>query len=378
MDTNQELTRRTFLGAVTAAPLFVKAAHGAQSDITCGIIGTGNRGRNVLRSTLQIPNVKITGLCDTSDTSLDQAMEIVRDHKPQLFHDYTDLLKMQNLDAVIVATPCYLHAEHAVPVLESGRHCFLEKPMGVTVKQVFDIEHAVRRSGRVFQIGQQRRYDIQLKKIIGVIHSGAVGTIACMRAGRTGREYPKEKLWINIAHKSGDVIVEQAVHNIDVCNWVMGSVPVQASGSGGQVIYDPEGKTNLDYYSVIFDYPHGRHVQFFQTKLSTPQTGAGHDIVYGAHKSINMRTGEISIRVGRDEDSKPPIPMDLPDRNDYTVDCMRDFFSSIRENRQPYNNVEVGKSAALTALLGRKAIYERRTVTWQELMTEDAPLYRTW
>lgn len=381
MFSDGSIPRRSFLrgAAISAAAVSAAGSWGtaAPAEVAVGVVGTGARGQAVLRSFLKVPGVRVAALCDVDGRRLQAAAELAAEHRPEKHSDYGALLRVSGLDAVILATPCHQHREQAIAVLQANRHLYLEKPVGITVRDVTEIETAARGAKVVLQVGQQLRYDPKRRRMAELVQGGALGKVAFMRASRMGRGYPPEKLWINITQYSGDVMVEQAVHNLDICNWMMGAHPVSAFGCGEQFLFEPQGKTVTDFYSVLLRYPEGRYVEFCQNNLSTPQTGGGADVVYGEEKSLNLGNGEISLRAARGADAAAPIPMEGMGEAVNTNDAAAvDFIRCIREGAAPFCDLEVGKIAALTALLVRKSIYERREVTWEQLLAEDAPLQR--
>ena len=157
------MNRREFIGraagAVAAMTAMTSDTGRARSvpssdEINLGVIGVGSRGREVMRHFLRFPGVKIRGLCDIYEPRFAEARRVLREEVPT-YRDYRKLLEARDLDAIIVATPLYLHAEHVIASLDSGRHVYGEKDMAMTVAECDQIVAAVRRTGKKLQVGLQ-------------------------------------------------------------------------------------------------------------------------------------------------------------------------------------------------------------------------------
>src|SRR5882762_889246 len=164
------MNRRSFVKAVSAGTLgtavfargaekvFARAKHSVASldQVRLGIIGPGSRGQELMRHFLRVPGVHITGLCDIYEARFAAARKITGEETP-IYRDHRRLLEARDLDAIVVATPLSLHAEHAIASLQSGRHVYGEKSLGLTVGDCNKIVAAVKQGGKDFQVGHQYR-----------------------------------------------------------------------------------------------------------------------------------------------------------------------------------------------------------------------------
>jgi myo-inositol 2-dehydrogenase/D-chiro-inositol 1-dehydrogenase len=221
------VNRRYFL--LGSAGLAAQQAAYPQSTLGVGMIGTGNRGSSVLGSVVAQPGVAVKALCDLKPDRLDKGATIAARDKPTTLKDYHELLARKDIDAVFIETPCDLHVEMVIAALKAGKHVYCEKPAGITPESIRELVKVVHSSDRVFQIGQQMRSLVRLRRTIEAIHSGAAGEVIMVKAWRhAGADLPHDSSsadWFFNASRSGDVIVEMSVHNLDVCNWTIGGHP---------------------------------------------------------------------------------------------------------------------------------------------------------
>jgi predicted dehydrogenase len=338
------------------------------------MVGVGKRGSTLLGQVLQQPGVKITAICDTDATARDSAQGAARRDNPQSFADYRRVIERSDVDAVFVATPCYLHAEMAVACLEAGKYVYCEKPVGITPEQVDRVLKAASRSKAFLQIGQQLRYVQSLRDVIQKIQRDKVlGETFVIKAQRhsTPVSEAAEKVrpeWYKDVKRSGDLIVENAVHNLDVCNWVAGSHPASAYGHGKKYFPSPipAGTLMMDGFSVEYIYENDVHCDYSQLymhpKLLKELRGGQWYLVFGSKGTVNLTDGVYYPLEGSE-----PVQLIRPEDRGEKENATSEFYACIRENRKPVADVKVAATAALTAILGREAIYRRKSVAWAEL-----------
>jgi myo-inositol 2-dehydrogenase / D-chiro-inositol 1-dehydrogenase len=391
MNSSDSINRRTFIRNSTVsltAPAIIGLAGtlgAAESNgIKAGFIGTGGRGQALLGHALKSPGVNIVAICDIDPDSRARAAEMASAHKPATFSYYKKLLELKELDAVFVATPPYLHKHMIVDVMDSGRSCYAEKPLALTVEEIDAVVEAAGRARGVLQVGQQIRYHAGLHKLIGKLHDGLIGKIGWVRGQRyadwDGPGSRGAMKWLWSIEQSGDQIVEQSVHELDLINWIMNDHPIRAAGLGGQnIIHEPSGASVLDSYGLTFDFPGGRQGVFSMIKYAPYTNSMGGRIInaYGEKGSVDVQLSGPSTVVWRGENAPEPTKYEEAGI-DFGQRAVDDFFRCARTGEKPFCDAETGRTAALTALLGRKAIYEQRVVTWDELLREGAPVKPLW
>ena len=212
-------------------------------EIRTAFIGVGNRGGTLLRTVLKQSNLRVAAVCDTDTFARDKAKGMAQRDKPELTLDYRKVLDLKNVDAVFIATPCYLHAPMAAAALDAGKYVYCEKPLGIQPEQVDLVLKAARRAKTFLQIGQQLRYSPVMRDVTRHIHEekilGQVFVVKAQRHSTPPKSQDRTKegrgqarlrpAWYDDVRLSGDLIVENAVHNIDASNWLTGSRPVSAS-----------------------------------------------------------------------------------------------------------------------------------------------------
>jgi myo-inositol 2-dehydrogenase / D-chiro-inositol 1-dehydrogenase len=378
--------RREFLSAAAALTGSAALASAQAQDIRAGFIGVGVRGGNLLKQTITQQNVKVAAICDIDGQTRDAGLSMASRDNPKSLTQWQAMLDLKDVDAVFIGTPCYLHAEMAAACLQAGKYVYCEKPLGITPEQVALVLRAARGSRTFLQIGQQLRYFPSMRESIRQIHGGLLGKTYIIKAHRHGgRSRPRpgapepsvqEKnrtAWYADVKQSGDLIVENAVHNIDACNWIANSRPVSAYGHGKKYFPRPipPGTVMMDGFSVSYIYENDMHcdysqISFHPRNLKTLPSGMWYTI-FGETGSVYMTHSTAQFFDIHGEGEPRNL---LPVGSGESETATADFYNCIREKRTPFADVRVGAVAALTAIMGREAIYKGRSVTWKELDVE--------
>lgn len=337
-------------------------------EIRVGIIGIGGRGTGVLDAINKSRAVRVTAVCDINPDNLDRAAKMVADDKPTKFTDYHKMLESDLIDAVVVETPCYLHAPMVVDVLATGRHCYAEKPMAISTRDLDAMVAAVAKSKRVYQVGTQLPYAAPWAAAIKAINDGQIGEPILIRAHRhNAGDLPHHIEWFFKRKLCGDTILEQAVHEFDIFNAILQGIPERASGSGGQaMLFEPKGRDIRDHYGVVYEYGKNKRVSYSHSWIAAPGVPADgrQEIVYGTEGTVDVEAGMIYPRKGeaRSVGNEPA--------GDSTQLAIDGFFDCIRTGRKPLTDVIRGRNSALVALLGLKALDTGRVVTMNEIVNQ--------
>ena len=279
--------RHFFLGAAATAALQNRLGAQSTADkVRTAFIGVGNRGSLLLRNTLKEPNVAVTAICDLKPDRLDKAASAASRDNPKTFTDYRKLLAEQDIDTVYIASPCDLHVEMAIAAVEAGKHVYCEKPLGITPESIARLLKVMRGAKTVFQVGQQLRSYPHIRAAVERIRGGEFGKIIMVKARRhssndLNHEGSSAK-WFFDASRSGDVLVEMSVHNLDLCNWAVDSRPEWAAGVGGTLLWvnDPPGRTNMDGYSLTYEYANGIKMSYSQVFFHPRTLPAGGQFIH--------------------------------------------------------------------------------------------------
>jgi predicted dehydrogenase len=364
------MNRRDFVRSATGAALAGRAAYAQEQEVRVGMIGTGNRGSYLLRTVLTQPGVKVTALCDTKPDRLDKAATAAAAHNPATISDYRKLLERKDIDAVYIATPCDLHVEMAIAAIKAGKHVYCEKPVGITPDSIRELVKVVKGSDRVFQAGQQMRSSKRLQQTIAKVHEGIAGKTIMVKAQRhagddLSHNGPSADWFFN-RKRSGDVIVEMAVHNLDACNWVIDSRPDRAAGYGGNLLWvnDPPGRDTMDGYTLSYDYANGVKLSFTQVFFhpNGMPGGGQYFYVYGTKGAVDLSNATY---YPRERGAKPQVLVE-PEKREADGHIAA-FFESVRTGKPNPAPIDISARAALTAVMGRDAIYSREVKTWREM-----------
>jgi predicted dehydrogenase len=363
--------RRSFLVGSLGA---LRAATAQTAEVRTAFIGVGSRGSSLLKQVLAQNAAPVTAICDINPNARDQALGAASRFNPASVTEWRKLLDLSNVDAVIIATPCITHAEMAAACLEAGKYVYLEKPLAISVEGVDQVLRAARRSKAFLMIGQQMRYYPWLQGAIPHIHSGIIGKVLLVKAQRHSTPRPEGERghlrdWYFDVKISGDRIVENGVHNLDVCNWIINSRPVSAFGFGKVYLPEPKppGAEYMDAYSVMYQYENEvtyTEAQLHPRGLKELANGQWYT-VFGEKGSVLIKRGSAMLYEMRAEGEGRELL--TPEQQSAQENAMGDFYAAIREKRQPFTDIRVAATAALTTIMGRTAIYERRMVTWKEL-----------
>ena len=310
MSQKLDLTRRDAVKA-TGAAAFAAAASGpwiqkvkaAGNQVNFAVIGTGGRGYYHIGHLNGIDSGRCVAVCDIDDKALAKAKEHSKD-KPQGYKDYKEVLSRQDIDAVIISTPLYVHYPVTRDALLAGKHVFCEKSLVFTPEEV----HALRklyaeRPKQVLQTGLQRRYSKFYQTAKQMIEKGMLGKITHVYAqwnrASLGKTWQPPS-WRVYRKYSGGLTAELASHQVDVADWMIGSHPQFVTGVGGIDTYK-DGRDVYDNIQLIFAYPGGQKLLY--SSISTNK----HLALFGSTRNefgemIMGTDGTIHITVGSDNE----------------------------------------------------------------------------
>jgi myo-inositol 2-dehydrogenase / D-chiro-inositol 1-dehydrogenase len=341
--------------------------------VPSAMIGVGGRGTYHVRAVLEQPNAKIVGLCDIKPDRLDRAATLAARDNPSTTTDWHKIIDRKDVEAVFIATPPHLHAEMAVAALKAGKHVYCEKPIGLTARHVRDVVQAARASRKVFTSGQQMRSMRQYREAVDKIRSGFIGDILMVKAQRHAvsdlAHQGTSGDWYFDVNKSGGYLIEQSVHNLDLCNWVIGARPTRVVGFGGTSLYknDPPGRSIFDHGSMTYEYANGIQMSFTQNVFHPRTMPAGNQyvFVYGSRGAVDVNAPANFYP--RDPNAKAELFVTPGDRRENQHLHITRFFESVQKGTPSPADVVIGAEAALTAIMGHEAMTRGKVVTWTEM-----------
>jgi myo-inositol 2-dehydrogenase/D-chiro-inositol 1-dehydrogenase len=366
------ISRRSVLQIAALVPFQAVRGTAQNSAIKIGIIGTGSRGSYDGRIISKDPRARVTEVCDINEEQLTKAKSTFAPDA-KLTKDFREVLA-SDVDAVIIATPVFLHPEHFEAAVKSGKHIYVEKPAGVTVadcKRVIRIADGANRKMNI-TFGFQQRYGPVYLNAKKMIDAGGIGKIREVHAqflkyALTGdepsiptpkNETEKMEQWKLWRATYGDIIVETYCHNIDAVNWFMGAHPIKAFGTGGRTI-EKRGDM-MDHLNVTYDYPDNVQATLMGSQITPRFYRANNERFIGSTGVIETAREYWSYDIGKGMVTEKSA-------HDITVDSLTAFVQRIADNK-PENTGIRGAESTLTAILGRMAIDIHREVTWDEMM----------
>lgn len=371
---NQE-SRRNILKSAAVLSASAVAGTAANSAVKVGLIGSGNRGTYVAGEMAKNTSARIVALCDIFPEKMDQAKSKIGVTDAKMYKDLRDLLA-SDVEAVIIATPVFLHAEHFEAAVKAGKHIYIEKPASVDVQGCKRIIRAADSADRKLNItfGFQRRSGQVYLKAKQLVDAGAIGRIhmghahfvksggaaaSSLPQGKPATEEEKIRRWYAWKELSGDLIVENNVHSIDVLNWFLGGHPLSAIGSGGSTL-PPRGNVR-DHNFIAFEYANGVQGSLLGATLAANNYRHVTEQFFGAKGMVETSENFWRHYKNRDDDVTEKSPRNI------TIDSVAAFVQRISDGK-PENHAIRGAESTLTAILGRMAMDVRREVTWDEMM----------
>jgi predicted dehydrogenase len=405
------MDRRDFItGASAASGLLLlkpRTAFGseANSAVRLGLLGCGNRGTSVATSFAKNTPARLVALADVFPDKLtiakahfdevNNSLGLPAIDPKLMFHGhdaFKQLAASPDVDAIQISTPPWFHVQHLEAVVNAKKHAYCEKPLGVDVAQTRQaLEIGKRAEGRVsLDVGFQVRSAPPIAEVVRRIHAGDIGKIASIAAhyNAPASAYPERpkmsadelrlRNWLWDRVLSGDILVEQNIHVIDICNWILQSHPIKAVATGGRNVITHFGD-NWDNYQVIYTYPENVHVSFSSTQFGTNGWFDVSESIFGS-EGLAEAPYSGPVRIIGDHawtwtDDTPPksgTPSTFAANGAFSDnlafadrDKDRAFIDSITSGKF-HNQTADGVQSALSCMLGRMAGQLGREVTWEE------------
>lgn len=382
MNTNKTASpafpRRAFLAGTTAATLLTALkpslvfGSSANSQVTLGLIGCGGRGRWLGPLFQETGLYRWVACADYFQDRVDgfgEKFGVPPERRFTGLSGYKRLLETP-LDAVVIETPPYFHPQQAADAVEAGKHVFLAKPIAVDAPGCLTIAEAGRRATAkrlVFLVDFQTRANEHYRRAVQMVRNGDIGRLVLgeahypWRGGGRGAPpaSPEEQLrsWYYVLPLSGDFIVEQSIHALDVATWILDADPVRARGTGGRKLR-PKGSI-WDHFAVTYWFPDDVVLSFTCIQSIPEMKDEISARVYGSDGYI--QTDYYSDVVVRGKEFYRGSNPDL-----YTSGAkvnIREFHQAITEGRFDNPTVAASVRSNLTAILGREAAYRQGELT---------------
>jgi myo-inositol 2-dehydrogenase / D-chiro-inositol 1-dehydrogenase len=412
-----KIERRTFLKQAAAISTFAilspRIVFGTQTNsaIRIGIIGCGNRGTAVISSMLENTNTVIIAMADLFDDQLQRAevnfnkLNVAKGfpavRKSNIYRGskaYLKLIENKDVDAVLISSPAYTHAEFLEAAVAAGKHIYCEKPVATDALGCQRIERAGEKLNgkQSVVVGFQIRYATPYVELVKRIHSGSIGDVINAQLyyvssatkiipfnDTTSDEYRIRNHYL-FRELCGDIILDQAIHMIDVCNWALKGNPVQAMGSGGNLGGHTVGDA-WNNYQVIYQYPGNIAVSTHATKIG-PHFGdvccrfMGTKGIAEAHYSGGVfiqgeNSWDSGIIKGESQLTPQQVAAGVFDSSLHDADANKEkaFINSIVTGKY-LNETRSGADSTRAAILGRETARMKKPMTWDEVVASNEKL----
>lgn len=398
-------TRRRFfktaggaaLGAAFIGALPNRNVGGTKPLVKVGLIGCGGRGTGAARDCLEAAKVlnvdlRFNGMADVFEDRLSRSRDSlnalgisVPESRCFLGFDAYQNVMASDSDIVILATPPNFRPKHFQAAVAARKHVFMEKPVAVDpvgCRAIMESGRAAAKANLSVVAGTQRRHELNYRAVAKAVSEGVVGKILggtihfCLGGGgiglKTGRIPDWEwmiRRWGGWCELSGDHIVEQHVHSIDVMNWFLGSHPVSCVSFGERARRN--GGNMYDFFSTDYEFPDGVHIHSMCRQIPGCWDRIGQ--FFRGEDGIVDLTGLVAADRfyvgGADLNSKVSIPKLEGNKNSYTQEHVN-LLESVLQGKA-INEAQNIAESTMAAIMGRISAYTGQMVTWEQMMTSD-------
>ena len=343
--------------------------------LNIGLLGAGWFGRGAhLANLVRLDGVDVIAASSRSESSLEQAKAIAGENL-RTFTDWRRLLKIDSLDAVVIALTNDQHHAACLAAFEAGKHVLCEKPLGLTIGECDEIIAASQAADRVLQVGHEMRFQRIYQYVKQMVDQGDVGDLHLMWC----REFrgPMRLGWRSSEKLTGGTIVEKNCHHFDLFNWILGTPPVQVAAMGGRnVLMDREV---LDNAMVLVEHEGGRRATLElclfapyggETEIGVAGSGGRIDTLNQASKLIHHRF-DLPERMEMDVAGSPGEARftDAAGRLDYGIRPeLMHFVECCWKGQQPLNDGGSARMSIAVCLAAQQSIRRGEMVTIEEMV----------
>lgn len=357
--------------------------------LKAALVGCGDRGTGAATNFLSAgPNISIVALADVLPDRMAGCRKVlsekfnnnVDDNKCFIgFDSYKKIMDLNDIDLVLLCTPTHFRPDHFKAAIEAGKHVFMEKPCAVDpvgIRTVIASSKVAESKGLTVVTGNQRRHQRDYWEAYVEVRNGIIGDVVSasshwnqgawwnkkQRPEWSDMEYCLRN-WFNIKWLSGDHILDQGIHNIDVATWFMGELPERAVGFGGRA----RRLTGdiFDFFSVDYYYPKNKRMLHTARQIDDCDGNISEQIM-GTKGIAKLHGGAMKIVDWEDNTLWEYDYESKPVKNPYVQEHIH-LIESIRLNKK-INQAEDLAMSTLVAILGRESAYTGKSINWGEIM----------
>ncbi|MEW6047398.1 MAG: Gfo/Idh/MocA family oxidoreductase [Bacillota bacterium] len=339
------------------------SANNEPEVIRVGVLGTGAIARIAhLPALNHLPGVQVTAVADVDRNRAEQAAR--RFSIPRVCSTIEEMVAQEPLDAVIVCTPNYLHAEHAVAALKAGKHVLVEKPIATTLADALAMKNAAREAGRVLMVGFTHRFYAFNRYAHKLVQEGAIGRIVSLRM-RFSHEgpyvsWPAESRWfLDRRLAGGGALLDMGIHAVDLASWLVGADIREVAAMTSPVEVDSEVERTAH---VLLHFAGGA-LGAIEVGWSTKDGALGYEL-YGTEGSM-LVDYQTPIKLLAPTVTGPRVRgwiVPSVGRSDPYLEELRHFFDCVRTGESPVVGAHEGIEALRVILAAYDAAESGRTV----------------
>lgn len=359
--------------------------------LKAALIGCGDRGTGAASQFLESgPNVSIVALADLFSDRMDTCRKILADKFNNTVEDgrcflgfeaYKKILELPDIDVVLLCTPTHFRPEHFKAAVEAGKHIFMEKPCAVDpvgIRTVIAASKVATSKGLTVITGNQRRHRRDYWEAYAQVRNGLIGEVVSATSHwNQGAWWNKRNIpvwsdmeycirnWFNIKWLSGDHILDQGIHNIDVVTWFMGDLPIRATGYGGRA----RRLTGdiFDFFSVDYCYNNNKRMLHTARQIDGCDGNVSEQVLGTKGIAQLNDGGGIKILDWNGDILWEYDFVNKPVNNPYNQEHIH-LVESIRMGKK-INQAEDLAYSNMVAIMGREAAYTGKAITWDEIMS---------
>jgi len=333
--------------------------------ITYGIIGTGNMATGHLGCLKEIEDIEVVAAADPHEDNLTAFQKANPNENAKYFSDYKDLLELDEVDAVLVATPDSTHVDIVLDVLAAGKHVLSEKPAATSYEDFARLEKAVKESDKVYQVGLECRFLPVFQRMHAIMADGMLGDprmIWCHEF--RGPFLEKVGNWIMFNEKTGGVFVEKTCHYFDLMTWMSLSVPKKVIALAGKNVVKEIHGVKPDVFDngwVIVEYENGVKATLglcmfckceHDTEIGVIGDKGKMEGLFNAHK---IEVAEYETASTTIIDARGRADAESLSHGGGVYYEHLEFIDCIRNDREPLTDIEVAKWSTYVGLAAEES-----------------------
>jgi len=383
------VNRRHFLGAAALTAASYRRVLGANDRLQMALIGSGRRGREVMKAFLSTERADLRCICDVYDVQRARAKERLGAAFECVAHE--EALALKNIDAVLIAPPDHLHIDLATAALEAGKHVYLEKPTTHRYEEQHRLREAVRKSGKVLQCGMQQRSGAHyIRAKSEFFDTQRLGQVVIVRATWSDFPWQARKIdprpkppsldwnrflghapkhdydwirydsWRYFPDYGNGLFADILTHWADVAQWMMNETHPENAVTTGGIYHLNDGRENPDTVNAILQYSRGWNLSFESSVLPLKDQ----------RPTVTFLGTEGSLDITRERYVYSPnkgAPQTVEATGPLEIAHASNFLDAVQKNAKPNAGVEIGIDACNPVHLARAAYWKKQRVDWKEI-----------